>query len=125
MPPEILETFRRSLPPGTCKFLHLCLSVVPFVSLTLQLGAGEDVDKLQAMLAEGILASGYAALFLDFGTLRWCPTLCARLLARSRRAVPSPQMLAEFFTSEIQGGAMAEAMGGVHSGKKKKKKKRL
>lgn len=36
MPPEILETFRRSLPPGTC----------------------DDVDKLQAMLAEGILASG-------------------------------------------------------------------
>eukprot|EP01043_Picozoa_sp_COSAG02_P101822 COSAG02_NODE_37858_length_436_cov_1.373887_2_plen_90_part_01 len=37
MPPEILETFRRSLPPGTC----------------------DDVDKLQAMLAEGILASGW------------------------------------------------------------------
>jgi|EP01046_Picozoa_sp_COSAG06_P011606 hypothetical protein len=36
MPPEILETFRRSLPPGTC----------------------DDVDKLQTMLAEGILASG-------------------------------------------------------------------
>ena len=36
MPPEILDAFRRSLPPGTC----------------------EDTEKLQALLAEGILASG-------------------------------------------------------------------
>ena len=38
MPPEILDAFRRSLPPGTC----------------------EDTEKLQALLAEGILASGCA-----------------------------------------------------------------
>ena len=36
MPPEILEAFRRSLPPGTC----------------------DDAEKLQAMLAQGIMASG-------------------------------------------------------------------
>ena len=64
MPPEILEAFRRSLPPGTC----------------------DDAEKLQAMLAEGIMASGYviALFFRGFTLARSRLRLRIRLCALAR-----------------------------------------